>query len=194
MEKKQQTFKEKLAAIRGEMQVPKTRKNTFGDFMYRNGEDIITALRPHLLKHRLTQKIDDDVVLIGDKYYIKAVVRVSDLDSDEYETTVGYAREPTNPKAKMDDSQTTGSTSSYARKFALNGMWQIEDVVDSDETNNKPPVKKVDAAPTKPRLTEDSLKKMLEAIAAGKKAAVKASLVKYDITPAQMEVLNKAMA
>jgi hypothetical protein len=125
---------EKLLLIQTDLKVPKNRVNDFGKYKYRSAEDILEALTPHLLKHKATITLDDDIVEKGNRFYIKATVTLRDIESDEIITTSAFAREEETKKG-MDASQITGSTSSYARKYALNGMFKIDDEKDSDATN-----------------------------------------------------------
>lgn len=140
---------EKLSFIQSKLNVPKSQYNKFGNYNYRSCEDIVEAVKPLLAKNGLTMTISDELVMIGDRYYIKATVTVIDIESGEKENVYGYAREAENKKG-MDVSQITGATSSYARKYALNGMFAIDDTKDSDATNQhgkgekKPSQQKID--------------------------------------------------
>ena len=124
----------KLMNVQNELKVPKNNTNTFGNYKFRNAEDILEALKPLLKKHNATVIITDDVVMVGDRYYIKATVKFIDTETGEMIETSALAREEENKKG-MDSSQITGSTSSYARKYALNGLFAIDDTKDSDTTN-----------------------------------------------------------
>lgn len=124
----------KLMNVQNELKVPKNNTNTFGNYKFRNAEDILEALKPLLKKHNVTVIITDDVVMVGDRYYIKATVKFIDTETGEMIETSALAREEENKKG-MDSSQITGSTSSYARKYALNGLFAIDDTKDSDTTN-----------------------------------------------------------
>jgi len=121
---------EGLAIIQRELKAPKGQTNNFGNYKYRSCEDILEALKPHLNGYTLV--ITDDIILIGDRYYIKAKATIS--DGKESISATGIARESQTKKG-MDDSQITGSTSSYARKYALNGLFCIDDNKDADSTN-----------------------------------------------------------
>ena len=121
---------EGLAIIQRELKAPKGQTNNFGNYKYRSCEDILEALKPHLNGYTLV--ITDDIILVGDRYYIKATATIS--DGKESVSATGIARESQTKKG-MDDSQITGSTSSYARKYALNGLFCIDDNKDSDSTN-----------------------------------------------------------
>lgn len=129
------TIYEKLMKIQGELKVPKGQENDFGGYKYRSCEDILETLKPILRDVKALIIINDDLVQIGDRYYVKATATLIDVEksTDKIEATA-YAREAESKK-KMDDSQITGSTSSYARKYALNGLFAIDDTKDSDATN-----------------------------------------------------------
>ena len=122
----------KLSKIQQELKAPKNQYNSFGKYKYRNCEDILEAVKPLLGDSILT--ISDEVVNIGDRYYIKATATFK--NSEEEIKTTAFAREPLDRKG-MDDSQITGATSSYARKYALNGLFCIDDTKDVDGLNNK---------------------------------------------------------
>jgi hypothetical protein len=123
----------KLLELQTELKAPKNQRNTFGEYNYRSAEDILEALKPLLKKKKATMTISDDFVLIGERYYVKATVNLSDdeKDGEGIASTTAFAREPLEKK-KMDPAQITGATSSYARKYALNGMFLIDDTKDSD--------------------------------------------------------------
>lgn len=122
-----------LIAIQSELNAPKTLMNKFGGYHYRSAETILEALKPLLKKYNCLMTISDDVVMIGERYYVKSVVTLCNVDGRDISVT-GYAREEENKKG-MDGSQITGASSSYARKYALNGMFAIDDTKDSDATN-----------------------------------------------------------
>lgn len=125
---------EKLLGVQSELVAPKSQYNSFGKYKYRNCEDILEAVKPLLKKYELTLKISDEIVLVGDRFYTKAVVTVINPDDGTKESATGWAREELAKKG-MDGSQITGSASSYARKYALNGLFCIDDTKDSDSTN-----------------------------------------------------------
>ena len=120
---------QKLAKVQFELKAPKSNFNKFGGFYYRSLEDILEAVKPLLDKHGLTLTISDEPVMVGDRFYIKATARLSD-GKESIEVTA-YAREPQS-KTKMDDAQLTGASSSYARKYCLNGLFLIDDTKDPD--------------------------------------------------------------
>lgn len=119
----------KILDIQSALDVPKDRWNDFGGYEYRNCEDILQALKPLLIEQDLLQTLTDEVVQINGEAYVRATVTVTDGE-DSIETTA-LAREQQSRK-KMDSAQLTGTASSYARKYALNGMWNIDDVKDPD--------------------------------------------------------------
>ena len=123
---------EKLRNIQKELKAPKGQYNSFGKYAYRSCEDIFEAVKPLLDKNGLILRMTDSLEYIGDRYYIKATAILTDGDS--FIENVGYAREEETKKG-MDGSQITGASSSYARKYALNGLFLIDDVKDSDSTN-----------------------------------------------------------
>lgn len=125
-------MKDKLVKIQNELKAPKNQKNTFGGYNYRSCEDIFEAVKPLLTKENLLLRMNDELVQIGDRYYIKATAILT--DGNETIENTAYAREEENKKG-MDGSQITGASSSYARKYALNGLFLIDDVKDSDATN-----------------------------------------------------------
>lgn len=129
-------IQKKLMAIQDELNVPKNQYNKFGGFSYRSCEDILEALKPLLKKNKCVLTLSDDVVNIGDRFYVKATATLADTEKDESMSITAFARE-TLSKAKMDDSQITGSASSYARKYALNGLFCIDDVKDADTMDNR---------------------------------------------------------
>ena len=121
----------KLLLIQSELKAPKGQKNTFGNYKYRSCEDILESVKPLLLKNNTALHISDEIVLIGDRYYIKATATLTDIDSQLYVENIAYAREEETKKG-MDGSQITGTASSYARKYALNGLFCIDDTKDAD--------------------------------------------------------------
>ena len=125
---------EKLIAIQSELKAPKSQYNSFGKYSYRNCEDILESLKPLLKEHKSTIYISDEIVTVLERFYVKATVTFIDAETGEKIINTAYAREEEDKKG-MDGSQVTGSSSSYARKYALNGMFAIDDTKDSDFTN-----------------------------------------------------------
>lgn len=137
---------EKLAKVQQEIKVPKGQYNSFGGYSYRSCEDILEAAKPLLQGAGLILILGDELVNIGSRYYVKATATLTDMETGEAISTSSYAREEEDKKG-MDGSQITGAASSYARKYALNGLFCLDDVKDSDTTNKHEDKKKV--APTR---------------------------------------------
>ena len=123
----------KLIAVQAALKAPKGQFNSFGGYKYRSCEDILEAVKPLLLEQGLQLTITDEPVEVGGRIYIKATATVT--DGSEAVTVSGYAREAESKKGQ-DESQITGSASSYARKYALNGLFLIDDTKDADATND----------------------------------------------------------
>jgi len=123
-----------LAKIQAELKAPKNQKNTFGGYNYRSCEDILESVKPLLQKHNSCLTISDAIKEIGGRIYVEATVKFEGGDNSHAEVTA-YAREAETKKG-MDDSQITGAASSYARKYALNGLFLIDDTKDADATND----------------------------------------------------------
>lgn len=136
MEEKTNIYK-KLMAMQSELKAPKGQYNKFGGYNYRSCEDILEAVKPLLNKHGLVLVLTDAVSEQGDRFYVRAEARLIDADNGDEIKTSAYAREALARKG-MDDSQVTGSASSYARKYALNGLFCIDDNKDADTWNNTP--------------------------------------------------------
>ena len=122
-----------LISIQSELNAPKTLLNKFGGYHYRSAETILEALKPLLKKYNCLMTISDDVVVIGERYYVKSIVTLTN-EQEKVISVTGFAREEESKKG-MDGSQITGASSSYSRKYALNGMFAIDDTKDSDHTN-----------------------------------------------------------
>lgn len=176
MEKKEKTIYEKLLAVQNELKAPKDKRNDYGGFNYRSCEGILEAVKPLLQEQGLMLTIKDEVVNIGDRYYVRATVLLDDISSNGEIAITALAREE-EAKKGMDASQITGTASSYARKYALNGLFLIDDTKDADtdefhrttqengqKTNvatqpNQPPAKKI--ALTQ-KIVDEKLKFILE--------------------------------
>lgn len=161
---------EALRFVQIELNAPKGQHNSFGNYDYRSAEDIVEAAKPVLADNNLTLLVDDEIVLIGDRYYVKATAAVFNEAGDSIPVH-GYAREAEDKKG-MDSAQVTGATSSYARKYALNGLLAIDDSKDADtdehrntsdkrESTTSNPAPK--ASPNKP--ASEKQKSMIAAIA-----------------------------
>lgn len=122
----------KLAKIQQDLDAPKNQWNSFSNFWYRSCEDIIEGLKP--LLNGLVVTMSDDIVIVGDRVYVKATITLTDGENSIVNTAL--AREPLSKKG-MDDSQITGTASSYARKYALNGLFCIDDEKDADSKDNR---------------------------------------------------------
>lgn len=122
-----------LIEIQNKLKAPKGQYNNFGKYKYRSCEDILESLKPLLYEQKCQLTIVDDIIMIGNRIYVKAIVTIKN-EAGETEVTTAFAREEETKKG-MDSSQVTGAASSYARKYALNGMFCIDDTKDSDATN-----------------------------------------------------------
>lgn len=170
---------EKLLMVQTKLNVPKNRVNTFGEFNYRSCEDILEAVKPLLAEVKALILIKDAIVQIGERYYVYAQAFFYDIEAKDGTCAMvssdAYAREPLD-KTKMDQAQVTGASSSYARKYALNGLLLIDDVKDPDTDEYK-----------------------TESVAKAKKIAKKdpqktdASALDEYVTSAQIEVLERLL-
>ena len=153
--------------IQTKLKAPKSQRNSFGNYNYRSCEDILEAVKPLLDEFKVALTIKDEIILIGERYYIKATATLIDIDTGDTTETSAYARESAE-KRGMDSSQVTGATSSYARKYALNGLFAIDDNKDADATNThgKDTIK----VNMTPALSEAQLKRLY---AIGNKAGIK---------------------
>lgn len=127
-------LREKLGAVQKILKAPKNQYNSFGKYAYRSCEDILEAAKPLCVEHGMTLNITDHVEEVGGRIYVKSIATVLDNESTDCINAIGWAREPADKKG-MDDSQITGAASSYARKYALNGLFCIDDTKDADATN-----------------------------------------------------------
>ena len=158
----------KLMNIQQELKAPKGQYNDFGKYAYRSCEDILEAVKPLLKKEKVVLTICDELQYIGNRYYIKATATLIDTESEATISNSAYAREEETKKG-MDGSQITGASSSYARKYALNGLFGIDDNKDSDTTNIQSKEEKEDkkASPKQIELIQkyyqgENLTKLLE--------------------------------
>lgn len=152
-------IKKKLLQVQSDLKAPKGQYNSFGKYNYRSAEDILEAVKTLLHNEGLVQTISDEIVSVGDRIYVKSTVTLYDAESDESLSASALAREDETKKG-MDSSQITGSTSSYARKYALNGMYAIDDTKDSDATNTGP--KKTEATQAIEKATMEEIEALLE--------------------------------
>lgn len=158
----------KLMNIQQELKAPKGQYNDFGKYAYRSCEDILEAVKPLLKKEKVVLTISDELQYIGNRYYIKATATLIDTESEATISNSAYAREEETKKG-MDGSQITGASSSYARKYALNGLFGIDDNKDTDTTNIQSKEEKEDkkASPEQIELIQkyyqgENLTKLLE--------------------------------
>ena len=179
---------EKVSHIQGALKAPKGQTNNFGKYKYRSAEDILEAVKPLTTEHGLILTLSDEIVEVSGRIYVKATARLTDGEA-ELKTTA-FAREEESKKG-MDGSQVTGASSSYARKYALNGLFCIDDTKDSDSTNTHGR-----SAPPAPKAkSDDSLYdkcwKHVEQ-SKNKSAAVKAVLAKHrtNLTSDQVKKLE----
>ena len=127
---------QKLLEVQAKLKAPKGQYNSFGRYNYRSAEDILEAVKPLLHEVGLLQVISDEVIEVGGRIYVKATIEVFDTESEDIITATALARESETKKG-MDDSQVTGTASSYARKYALNGLYAIDDTKDADSNEYK---------------------------------------------------------
>lgn len=125
------TIYEKLSKIQEELKVPKNQFNKFGGFSYRSCEDILEKAKPICRAYKTVLTLEDDVVAVGDGIFVKATATLADLEGESKISVKAFARHA-NEKKGMDDSQMTGTASSYARKYALNGLFNLDDTKDAD--------------------------------------------------------------
>ena len=150
---------EKLMRVQGELKAPKNQYNSFGKYKYRSCEDILEGLKPVLSKYKASLYLSDSLELVGDRYYVKVTATFVDAETNEQIQNTAYARESADKKG-MDDSQITGATSSYARKYALNGLFLIDDTKDADsdeyqnQTNKTTEKAKVNQKTKEPQIEE----------------------------------------
>lgn len=122
---------EKLLAVQSELKAPKNQLNSFGNYNYRSCEDILEAVKPLLVKNKATLRISDNVIMIGERFYLQAMASFIDVETGESVECKAYANESGSHKG-MSAEQITGTASSYARKYCLNGLFLIDDTKDAD--------------------------------------------------------------
>lgn len=160
------TIYEKLKIIQTKLKAPKGQYNSFGKYHYRSLEDITEAIKPLLDETGATLTISDEIIQIGDRYYVKATATLYDIGSNENISVTAFARESETKKG-MDESQITGATSSYARKYALNGLFAIDDTKDTDTEEYQSTAKKEDkkqenTKPTGQKITKAQIEDIKE--------------------------------
>ena len=150
-------IQEKLTTIQLELKAPKSKRNNFGNYNYRSCEDILEAVKPLLAANMCSLTLDDDVLCIGDRVYVKATATLTDHAEGATISTHAFAREAETKKG-MDESQITGTASSYARKYALNGLFAIDDTKDADTDEYQGREAPRQAAKQEPKQTAKSFK------------------------------------
>lgn len=156
-------FFKRVAKAQTEIKAPKNQRNTFGNYNYRSCEDILEAAKPVCSANGLLLTVSDELVLIGDRYYVKATATLHDTESDMFLLNNAFAREAAE-KRGQDDSQITGTASSYARKYALNGLFCIDDTKDADtDEYAKQSKREAPPAQSKPRETIEEVKARFDA-------------------------------
>lgn len=171
----------KLIEIQTELKAPKNQFNSFGKYKYRNCEDILEAVKPLLQKYNCLLTITDEVKEANGVMFIESSATLTDLKTKEAVCVKAQAGIDVNRKG-MDVSQSFGASSSYARKYALNGLFLIDDTKDADATNDHKPKKAI--------ATESTIKAMLKAIQDGQIDIVKERAKDYDLTPEQIKTLG----
>lgn len=168
---------DKLLSIQAKIKVPKNQFNKFGKYYFRNLEDILEAVKPYLVEHKLTLLLDDEIVNVGNHNYIKATATLSDCK--ESISAYTYAREA-EQQTGMQDAQLTGSTSSYARKYALNGLFAIDDTKDADSQDNTPKAAKkpVQAKQDPLAVAKNNLQKALKSFGHDNEVKMKVAIEK----------------
>lgn len=156
----------KLIAVQMELKAPKGQYNSFGKYKYRSCEDILEAVKPILAKNGITLTLQDTLEYIGERYYIKATATVTDVETGDRTEATAYAREEESKKG-MDGSQITGTASSYARKYALNGLFLIDDTKDADtdeykHQESRGEKKEIKKSPTVTKAQADELEAMIQ--------------------------------
>ncbi len=165
-----------LAEIQHELKVPKGQKNAFGNYMYRSVEDIMQAAKPILHRVGCILTLSDKIKMVGDRVYVQATATIFDIETEKEISVSAYAREAQNKKG-MDDAQLTGSCSSYARKYALNGLFLLDDTKEIDSMENI----SINAAKPKVFHPPQELKKMIDEISALGKKGVLSNIQKADM-------------
>ena len=186
-----------LIMIQQELKAPKTQRNNFGGYNYRSCEDILEAVKPLLAEQSCTLTITDEIVMVGERIYLKATATLTNPEGQSVSTTA-FAREPEQKKG-MDESQISGMASSYARKYALNGLFCIDDTKDADTMDNTheghsapapAPQQKED---NRPWMSEKNLHDILARVSGGDLAVVDLAVEHYRMKKDYREQIVKAV-
>ena len=171
-----------ISEIQSELKAPKGQTNNFGKYKYRSCEDIVEAVKPLLVKHGCHLNITDDIISVSERVYVKATATIY-MDDKVVSQSTACAREPLIKKG-MDEAQITGATSSYARKYALNGLLAIDDTKDADTMDNRETV----TYRFKKGEKEEVMQKVLVALSVGDEQAISSVLHEYDSPESKMAV------
>ena len=181
-------FTEAYSNIQFELKAPKGQYNSFAKYNYRSCEDILEAVKPILHKYKANLNLSDEVVVIGDRFYVKATATL--MVEGQSISTCAYAREPEDKKG-LDGSQITGTASSYARKYALNGLFCIDDTKDADTDEYAKQNQKTAPAPAKQTFdsTHPQWQRILDAMAQGRGSIAELQKL-YTIPPHAEEAIK----
>ena len=184
-----------LSKIQAEIKAPKGQMNKFGGYKYRSCEDIVEAAKPILNKYGFFLTLTDDIVNIGNRFYVKATATIS--NGTESFTATSFAREEESKKG-MDGSQITGASSSYARKYALNGLFAIDDTKDADATNTHEEENNTTlynhrelGTKEKPLISNKDFKELCENARNGLLGKIQDAKQKYTFEPTQQKLINQ---
>lgn len=180
-----------LQAIQAELKAPKNQFNKFGGYKFRSCEDILEAVKPILAKHACSLTLSDEIMPVGNRIYVRATARLMNA-AGEVDTVTASAREADEKKG-MDASQITGMASSYARKYALNGLFCIDDTRDADTMDNAVQQKTAQAAPKK-EVTDAAIQKAVDRIKAGEIELLDKMKESYSLKDYQLHALQDAAA
>ena len=166
-----------LSDIQQNLKAPKGQFNSFGKYRYRSCEDIVEAVKPLLAKHKAILVLYDEIINLGDRYYVKATAKIS--SGKDAISSSAYARESESKKG-MDESQITGTASSYARKYALNGLFAIDDTKDADTNEHKDTVDKSPTVKIDPKAKKEFHEQVLKALENGDDSHMKELWAEWD--------------
>lgn len=195
LKEEKKTIYEKLMYIQSELKAPKGQYNSFGKYSYRSCEDIIEALKPLCFKYETTLMLSDEIKEISGKIYVQATASLFDVETKEFIETEAYAREQDTKKG-MDEMQITGSASSYARKYALNGLFAIDDNKDADFQDNRQEGNKEKKENKNIQNKEETLgnirmNSLLNGKTAEEKKIIEEFLTQYDIDVKRLERVSE---